>query len=556
MTLLRWLFAVFVTLGIQSMTVSFAQQNGNAVQSSSQTIVNPPDSLRVRLITRDAETGKTIPCRITIADSSGQFRGLKGILTAQRNFFHSPGDTLLFLNPGAYRITAFRGNEYAPIRDSAFVVSSSPTPSGCMIELALKRWIHMKKLGWFSCDQEVHASGTLSPRGIYTVQLGEDLNILQLDAMGEGNWKTDYQHWTTGPFPFSQPFYPMLIGEEWRSKTWQNHMIIMHASRPLSEYGNGFYESADCPYRFSFPPALDFIDEARSLGGIVVACHPFAVAEPWTLDPANPYERHSAYELPVDAALGKIDGMQVYCYTQNDAWNRYVWYKLLNCGFRIPPFTGTDVLNFTGDAYGEFPGIVRTYAYVKGQTNALDYSAWIQAAKQGRSFVSSGAVVFFTVDGEMPGSEVKVRAGKNGATVAVHAEARWMGGIKNISVVVNGEAVFTQPGEGKQHVVFTRDLPISRSSWIAVNVEGNPVGPLHGCAHSAPVYVTLGNRPIRSGTDSRYFVDWIDRFIARLDSANHFETAESKARMFAQYRKGQDVFRDLAKTSGVDPVTR
>ncbi len=92
----------------------------------------------------------------------------------------------------------------------------------------------------------MHAEESLDPRGIYTVQLGEDLNILNFTALGEGNRTWGYQFWREDPFPFSRPYYPMVIGEEWRSGAWQNHMVVMGHPRRLSTYGkNAFIRVAD-----------------------------------------------------------------------------------------------------------------------------------------------------------------------------------------------------------------------------------------------------------------------------------------------------------------------
>ena len=76
----------------------------------------------------------------------------------------------------------------------------------------------------------------------------------------------------------------------------------------------------------------------------------------------------------------------------------------------------------------------------------------------------------------------------------------------------------------------------------------------NGCAHSGPVYVTLDKRPISLREDALYFVNWIDRHIALLDSTNHFDTLAHKNRTFALYRKGQDVFREIARTTVIQGI--
>jgi formylglycine-generating enzyme required for sulfatase activity len=159
-------------------------------------------------------------------------------------------------------------------------------------------------------------------------------------------------------------------------------------------------------------------------------------------------------------------------------------------------------------------------------------------------------MVFFTVNGKLPGSGLNLKSRGKGAEVTIRADARWMGGITGISIIVNGETVHTEYGGGKQKLAVNRKILLERSSWIAVKVDGLPVDVFNGCAHSAPVYVTLDNQPIRSREDARYFVEWIDKHIALLDSASHFDTPEHRERTFALYRKGQEVYREMEQVPG------
>ena len=516
------------------------------------------DQTQIHLITRDSDTREIIPCRVTIVDSLEQFWGLDGQIKSRRNFFHTPGDTLLTLPPGEFKISLSRGMEYTPVSDK-WVVPDLDDRTPYTLEIPLKRWIHMKEVGWFSCDNEVHAEESLDPRGIYTVQLGEDLNILNLTALGEGLRTWDYQFWRDDPFPFSRPFYPMVIGEEWRSGAWQNHMIVMGHSRRLSTYGNGFFHIKDCPIKYSYPPAIDACDEVHALGGIVMPCHPYQTYKPWTETMSNPTERYAAYELPVDIALGKVDGMSVYTFNQADKWNRYVWYKLLNCGFRVAPFAGTDVITFRAvdlpnRSWGAIPGRVRSYTYIPNQKDDLDFREWMRESVKGRSFVSSGAMVFLTVNGEIPGAELSLQSTDGSSNVTVQADARWMGGITSISVIVNGEIVFTEYYGGKTQAVLNKNIQLTRSSWLAIKVDGLPVDVFNGCAHTAPVYVSLDNTPIHSQVDASYFVNWIDRHITLLDSTSHFDTVEHKKRTFALYREGQEIYREIQRTP-VEPTS-
>ncbi len=200
------------------------------------------------------------------------------------------------------------------------------------------------------------------------------------------------------------------------------------------------------------------------------------------------------------------------------------------------------------------PGKVRSYVYVPAQTGALSYDDWINESVRGRSFASSGAVLFFTVNGYLPGTEISLNSADGTATVTVGVDARWMHGINNISIMVNGKQAAYMFGNYQEKVVSSWDIKLTESSWISAKVEGKPFDYYNGDAHSGPVYVTLNNKPINSPEDAEYFIDWIDKHIALLDSIDQFGTEAHKQRTFTLYREGQDVFRTLADTTSIAMV--
>ena len=154
-------------------------------------------------------------------------------------------------------------------------------------------------------------------------------------------------------------------------------------------------------------------------------------------------------------------------------WNRWVWYRLLNGGFRLAPFAGTDALlnrmSAARSVMDPLAGRVRSYSYVPGQTTKLDHLAWIDAAARGNSFVSSGAVMLFTVNGEIPGSEIAIDAPGGTARVTAELDARWMGGLERAYFIVNGKTVAERALSGEKATVKL-DIDITGSSWVACRV--------------------------------------------------------------------------------------
>jgi hypothetical protein len=88
-------------------------------------------------------------------------------------------------------------------------------------------------------------------------------------------------------------------------------------------------------------------------------------------------------------------------------WALGVYYKLLNCGFKLPASAGT--------ASGVKPGplgLQRVYVHL-GKT--FDYHAWFHGLKAGRNFATNGPMLFLTVNGHEPGDTIQMGGGEPGS---------------------------------------------------------------------------------------------------------------------------------------------
>ena len=94
-----------------------------------------------------------------------------------------------------------------------------------------------------------------------------------------------------------------------------------------------------------------------------------------------------------------------------------------------------------------------------------------------------------------------------------------------------------------------RELPIGRSSWIALRVRG-PESPIvfdgPAWAHTSPVYVKVAGRPIASRQDAGFFVNWIEQMLRVVDARNRFASVKDRRHVESLFRRAQDEFRKLA----------
>ena len=91
--------------------------------------------------------------------------------------------------------------------------------------------------------------------------------------------------------------------------------------------------------------------------------------------------------------------------------------------------------------------------------------------RAGRTFVSNGPLLFFTVDGQEPGAVVKLSA--EGGTLRVRAEAKCLTPFECIEIVANGEVVAQAGASGSPSTaVVELEWPMDTPGWLAVRCVG------------------------------------------------------------------------------------
>ena len=188
--------------------------------------------------------------------------------------------------------------------------------------------------------------------------------------------------------------------------------------------------------------------------------------------------------------------------------------------------------------------------YVKTD-GPLTMQGWLDGLKSGRSFVTNGPIPTLEVDGKGPGETCELAAA---GKVRVAATVESYVPFRTIEVIVNGkvaahEDVAAGDAAGPQVERLDVELPIERSSWIALRVRGpdHPHvfdGP--AWAHTSPVYVRVAGREIASRQDAAYFVDWIEQMLRVVAARNRYANAEDRRQVEALFRKAQDEFRKMA----------
>ena len=229
-----------------------------------------------------------------------------------------------------------------------------------------------------------------------------------------------------------------------------------------------------------------------------------------------------------------------------------MYYKLLNCGFRIAATGGTD--NFPDVWRDPPPGTNRTYARVTGR---LSVQNWLAAVKAGRTFGTTGPLVFLTVNGMEPGSEVKA----TGPSVPFSATAQSISPMDTLEILVNGKVAATAGPVGADRTSIRIDgaVAVPQGGWIAARVVGPPskyVADSYAFAQTTPVYVVRdGQPPFAAKDDAKFLADVVDAIWARASRSSWRSDAE-RDKFKAEIDRAKDVYLKIVGSTGSTGLPR
>ena len=421
-------------------------------------------------------------------------------------------------------------------------------------ELTTSRWIDMNERGWYSGDTHVHRSIEELPN----VMRAEDLNV----ALPLSYWIRDaYAPPELADKTFDES--SKLITVDPNRVIWpiNTEYELFTINGKTHTQGAVFVLNHKRPLTLSTPPVAPIAAEARRQSALLdLDKHSW----PWSMmlvpimdvdlfELANNHiwqtdfffkhwpqeERPQDWNIETDAEgfteWGWIDfGFKSY-------------YALLNCGFKLRPTAGT--------ASGVHPvplGFGRVYVECPG---GFSYEKWIENLDAGRSFVTTGPMLFAKVNDQPPGSTITVDAP---TTVRVHGSVEGIHALSRIEIVKNGRVVDVIAPENIYESAwihrskFDVKVQVDSTSWIAVRCfephKSEPPWKM-GFAHSAPVHIEMPGKPLRPRKVE------VDFFVRRMKDEITRNRDILRPDEIAEYEQARDIYARLAETAIDDPIT-
>ncbi len=472
--------------------------------------LHPTGHLSVQVV--DAATGQTIPARVSVTLPDGRsvapdnsWRQADDAFdrrerTMEVGYFHTTGTSTMRVPPGEVTVEVSHGPLYHVYRRRLPVRVDRTTR-------VVVRMVRLMELpGWTSGDLHVHMNYgghyRATPATLALQARAEGLNLVENLIVNKEDRVPDISSFRTGgPDPVSTPDLMVVHDQEFHT-SWWGHLGVLGLSDHILLPGYAGYTGTAASSLL--PDNVSVSDLAHAQGGITGYVHPFDV------DP-DPDDTTTALTvgLPIDVALGKSDYLEVVGFSDHLATSR-VWYRLLNCGFRLPAGAGTDAMT----NFASLRGPVGTNRVFVQSGLPLNRRAWYSALKAGRSFATNGPLLQLQIGGIGIGGELQLPAG--GRRVRVRASLRSQVPIDHLELIRNGEVIRTLPLAGDRTALDTAfTLRIDASGWFLLRAYSDqavePVLDIYPFGTTSPIYAVVNRRPIRNADDAHFFLRWIDR---------------------------------------------
>jgi TolB protein len=478
--------------------------------------------------------GKFMPARVFVTGEDGRayapdsawMRADDNFVRSERPFeahyFHTAGNAEITVPAGRVDVEVMRGFEYR-VEEKTIRVTAGETAK-VTVQLRPLNLPQQAHSHWVSADVHVHMNygGAYrdTPKHLVEQAAAENLSIVEDLIVNKEQRVPDIAYFSPQSDPASTASALLLHAQEFHTSYW-GHLGLLNLSQHFLIPGYAAYPNTAAASLY--PTNADVADMVHQQHAVVGYVHPYDTFP----DPAK--DATLTHELPVDAALGKVDYVEVLGFSDHKS-TAAVWYRLLNCGFRLPAAAGTDAMANFASLRGPV-GLNRVYANVP--RGLLDIQSWLSSLKQGHTFATNGPLLGFTLGGRVLGDELRLPAGEN--KVKFTAWLRSIVPVDHLEVICNGHLARELKLSGDRETVDVDDtISLSQSGWCLLRAWSekaeHPVLDLYPYATTSPIYVKVDGSAAKPAEDAAYFIAWIDRMIEDAKSSRDWNTdAEKKS---------------------------
>jgi hypothetical protein len=392
---------------------------------------------------------------------------------------------------------------------------------------------------WVSGDAHVHMNyaGTYrnTPSHLIEQAAAENLAIIENLVVNKEQRFPDMAYFSPKLDPASNEDHLLQHAQEFHTSYW-GHLGLLNLTRNLILPGYAGYPNTEAASLF--PANADVADLAHEQGALVGYVHPLDSVP-------DPVKTAVTFELPADVALGKVNYIEVVGFSDHKS-TAAVWYKLLNCGFRLPAAAGTDFMGNYASLRGPI-GLNRVYA--EAPAGPLKLEPWLESIKAGRTFATNGPLLRFELGRKTPGGEVHLDKTQE---VSFRAALGSIVPVDHLQIVCNGKVAREFELSADRTTAYAQgQVAIEGSGWCILRAFSDkaeyPILDLYPYATTSPVYVSVTGSPLRNTEDAAYFVAWMERLISAAQSSAAWNTDAEKQAVLANFQKAKQEYENIVK---------
>jgi TolB protein len=393
---------------------------------------------------------------------------------------------------------------------------------------------------WVSGDVHTHMNyaGTYrnTPEHLVEQAAAENLAIVEDLVVNKEQRIPDMAYFSPQLDKASNADHLLLHGQEYHTSYW-GHLGLLNLTQHFILPGYAAYPNTAAASLY--PANANVADMAHEQGALVGYVHPFDSVP----DPGK--DESLTAELPVDVALGRVDYIEVVGFSDHKS-TAEVWYKLLNCGFRLPTAAGTDFMGNYASLRGPV-GLNRVYAEVK--PSPLKIEPWLASIKAGRTFATNGPLLRFSLGGHGIGGEVKLEKQQE---VRFSAEMNSVVPVDHLQIVCNGKVARELAMNSERRAAHVDGaIALDASGWCVLRAFSDkseyPILDLYPYATTSPVYVSVMGTAVHDAAAAAYFVAWIDRLIAAARSNTSWNTEAERESVMGMLQEARGKYAKMAE---------
>ena len=456
----------------------------------------------------------------------------------EAHYFDTGGSSEITVPVGVVEVDVMRGFENHFEQRKVEVKAESTTQLTIALTPLVKELD--AKSNWVSGDVHVHMNyaGTYrnTPTHLIEQAAAENLGIVEDLVVNKEQRIPDMAYFSPQLDPASTSDHLLLHGQEFHTSYW-GHLGLLNLTRNFILPGYAGYPNTAAASLY--PTNANIADMAHEQDGLVGYVHPFDSYP----DPVK--DASLTAELPADVALGKVDYIEVLGFSDHKS-TAEVWYKLLNCGFRLPTAAGTDFMGNYASLRGPV-GLNRVYAEV--EPGPLKIAPWLAAIKAGHTFATNGPLLRFSLGGQKIGDEVRLDKKQE---VRFTAEMNSIVPLEHLQIVCNGKIARDLAMNGDRMSAHVNgSIQLEASGWCALRAFSDkaeyPILDLYPYATTSPVYISVAGAPLHNAADAVYFVAWIDRLIAASLANTSWNTEAEKQSVLSMLQQARVKYAKMAE---------